>query len=122
MVCRTKSYTVKHSTCLKGNNMRGKEEYQKSILQSIEVWLLNPRNVGRWIKARDLYPELKNIFYINHGHEFGVNQRWPYSVKSFSMQLLIISPVLVQKYGMKTRIYHGYKEYIFVQVQSANNE
>ena len=102
--------------------MRGKEEYQKSILQSIEVWLLNPRNVGRWIKARDLYPELKNIFYINHGHEFGVNLRWPYSVKSFSQQFAVISPVLIQQFGLKTRIIHGGKEYLFIQNSAGDNE
>lgn len=102
--------------------MRGREEYQTSILQSIDLWLNTPKNVGRWIKAQDLYSELKNIYYINHGREFGVNLRWPYSVKSFSMQLFIISPVLVQKYRMKTRIYQGYKQYLFIQNSAGDNE
>jgi hypothetical protein len=72
------------------------------IIEAIEAWLTNPThllqsNVGRWVTARELFEESKNLLFSGSKPD----SDWPRSVKSFGWRLKNISDYLKARFGMK---------------------
>lgn len=85
-----------------------KRDFENTVIEAIDAWLNVPGNLNRWVTAKTLHDESKQLVL---GNRF--SPRWPDSVKTMGRRMMYLTEELIDRFGMNKRISKGYTEYRF---------